>query len=367
MKILQKARKFIAFLAAAAILIGMPGVCSLEASADGPVTYSVKYVPASKEWRYQPNTSTFDDKGSHKQLYYLRQELKEGDLVVVYNESESIPALDLGTTRLSNLTVTNSPSFIIIFSGNIDDCYLLDGASCSINGDVTNAYVYDNVLGNFNKNVKELNLYPASSLTGNIGCGGTVDHVSAVPRDTGRALYSLYSFPAGTFFIKDGALTTDRSKYSTAPSSAQAITKENFDYVRYANENPDVKAAFGLNAAALYRHYTTYGIKEGRAAYTVTKTGSGTGASEFNYILYADKNADLKAAFGYNAKALYNHYVTLGISEKRGNYSIYDTFDYLRYADDFADLKAAFGYDAKALYNHYVTCGMAEKRGNYMK
>ena len=110
MKLFQKARKLITFLAVAAILIGVPRVCSLEASADGPVTYSVKYVPASNAWRYQSNTSTFDDKGYHRELYYLYQELKEGDLVVVYNDSPSVPTLDLGNTHLSNLTVTRSPS-----------------------------------------------------------------------------------------------------------------------------------------------------------------------------------------------------------------------------------------------------------------
>lgn len=40
-----------------------------------------------------------------------------------------------------------------------------------------------------------------------------------------------------------------------------------FDSVRYAAENPDVAAAFGQDVAALYNHYTTYGINEGRKAY----------------------------------------------------------------------------------------------------
>lgn len=368
MKSIHKVRKLITLFAAAAILIGVPGFCSMEAQADGPVTYAVKYMPGSKEWRYQSNTSTFDDKAYHREMYTLRLELKDGDSVVIYNDSSSVPSLDLGTTRLNNLTVTGSSSHEIIFSGDIDQCYLLDGAYCSINAYAANVHVYDNVTCNFNKNVGELNLYPQKGMTANIGCVGTVDHLYAVDRNTDRVLSSLYNFQAGTFAMKDGVLTTDKSKYSTSPGTAgKGITKANFDYVRYANDNPDVKAAFGLNAAALYRHYTTYGIKEGRPAYAVTKTSTVTGASEFNYIRYADKNADLKAAFGYDAKALYQHYVTFGVAENRGNYSIYDTFDYLRYANDYADIKAAFGYDAKALYQHYVTCGIPEQRGDYFK
>lgn len=39
-----------------------------------------------------------------------------------------------------------------------------------------------------------------------------------------------------------------------------------------------------------------------------------------------------------------------------------ETFDYKAYADTYPDLKAAFGYDATALYNHYVLSGKAEGR-----
>ena len=42
-----------------------------------------------------------------------------------------------------------------------------------------------------------------------------------------------------------------------------------------------------------------------------------------------------------------------------------DNFDYVRYADDYQDLKDAFGYDAKALYDHYLNNGRAEGRTAY--
>lgn len=43
--------------------------------------------------------------------------------------------------------------------------------------------------------------------------------------------------------------------------------RSEFDAVRYGAENPDVAAAFGQDVEALYNHYTTYGINEGRKAY----------------------------------------------------------------------------------------------------
>lgn len=39
-----------------------------------------------------------------------------------------------------------------------------------------------------------------------------------------------------------------------------------------------------------------------------------------------------------------------------------ETFDYKAYADTYPDLKAVFGYDATALYNHYVLSGKSEGR-----
>ena len=39
-----------------------------------------------------------------------------------------------------------------------------------------------------------------------------------------------------------------------------------------------------------------------------------------------------------------------------------DEFDYIDYADRYSDLKAAFGYDRDALYDHYLTYGINEGR-----
>lgn len=49
--------------------------------------------------------------------------------------------------------------------------------------------------------------------------------------------------------------------------ASENITKENFDYVRYANDYQDLKNAFGYDANALYNHYLNNGKAEGRVAY----------------------------------------------------------------------------------------------------
>lgn len=97
-------------------------------------------------------------------------------------------------------------------------------------------------------------------------------------------------------------------------SASEAVTRENFDYVRYANDYQDLKEAFGYDAEALYNHYQTCGISEQRTAYSVVPS------DEFDYVRYADAYQDLKDAFGYDAKALYHHYLNNGRAEGRTAY-----------------------------------------------
>ena len=56
------------------------------------------------------------------------------------------------------------------------------------------------------------------------------------------------------------------AKYSPA---SKALTKNNFDYKAYADTYPDLKAAFGYDKDALWNHYNNFGKKEGRTANAV--------------------------------------------------------------------------------------------------
>ncbi len=79
-----------------------------------------------------------------------------------------------------------------------------------------------------------------------------------------------------------------------------------FDAEYYADTYADVKAAFGDDADALFQHYLTYGISEGRA-----------GRADFNVSQYRSAYADLDAAFGDDWDAYAEHYLTYGIAEGR--------------------------------------------------
>lgn len=87
--------------------------------------------------------------------------------------------------------------------------------------------------------------------------------------------------------------------------SAEGV-KDVFDAKYYADTNTDLKAIYGYDEKALYNHYITYGIKEGRC-----------GSQTFNVAAYRMAYPDLAAAFGDNWDAYVNHYFTVGKVEGR--------------------------------------------------
>ena len=57
-----------------------------------------------------------------------------------------------------------------------------------------------------------------------------------------------------------------------------------FDAEFYAETYPDVKAVFGNDEAALYNHYIQYGKSEGRLAYAPENNTSATQASSISGV-----------------------------------------------------------------------------------
>lgn len=136
--------------------------------------------------------------------------------------------------------------------------------------------------------------------------------------------------------------------WGTVSTASAAEVKDFFDAKYYAGRYEDLKAAFGEDEAALWEHYLTFGIKEGRSA-----------SANFDVQKYRDSYVDLQKTFGSEWPAYLNHYMTYGISEGRDGGG---EFDAASYADRHSDLKAAFGYDYDKLYDHYQTYGQKEGR-----
>lgn len=130
-----------------------------------------------------------------------------------------------------------------------------------------------------------------------------------------------------------------------------ATLKDSFNASYYSSTYADLEAAFGEDEDALYNHYLTYGIEEGRDA-----------NEYFNVKVYRERYADLDAAFGDDWDAYYTHYLTYGLYEGRSAMASGEVFDWQTYATLNEDLQEVFGNDAGALFQHWIDFGIAEGR-----
>lgn len=203
---MKKMKKIAAALVAVALLVLLPESNASTVHADEPVTYALKYVSDELGWRYQPYTSTFDDSKGSGQIQTLLYEIKDGDLVVVYNDIGTSTPLDLGDVHLSNLTYVNNAQWSMVYAGSVEDCYVLGGSTGTVNCDVKNAFVYDTVVFNFNGNVEELTIYSDDKVLSNVGCEGTVGHLY-ISSTNPRLVFNYYDFAAGALLFDKGVFT----------------------------------------------------------------------------------------------------------------------------------------------------------------
>lgn len=92
---------------------------------------------------------------------------------------------------------------------------------------------------------------------------------------------------------------------ATLTVSAEGV-KDVFDAKYYADTYPDLKAAYGYDEGALFQHYMKFGLAEGRV-----------GSPTFNVVEYRRAYPDLEAAFGNDWNAYVNHYFQFGKAEGR--------------------------------------------------
>lgn len=183
-----------------------------------PVTYYIKYVEDKgdakrSDWRFQSGSSTWDDKGTHRELYYLEQSIKNGDVLIVDGSNRGLE-LKIPGVSLSNITFVGSGAGIITVN-SVENVYVLGGTTGVINGNVTNAYVYDNGVANFNNNVTNLYIMENNSNRQSISVLGTLDYLEN--NINGKVTRQLYSFRNNTFRMDKGTLKTDEYNYRLYP------------------------------------------------------------------------------------------------------------------------------------------------------
>ena len=108
--------------------------------------------------------------------------------------------------------------------GSVDNFYGTAGSSCSITGNITNAYVYLNALSNFNNNVQKLTQYydPYDGVDGpNIGCNGIVGQFTSSAYSEEATFYTIYEVKG--LLVLDGVLQEGCS-YSYEPVASSTNT-----------------------------------------------------------------------------------------------------------------------------------------------
>ena len=79
-----------------------------------------------------------------------------------------------------------------------------------------------------------------------------------------------------------------------------------YDYNYYSSNYADLTGAFHGDDVALFKHYLTYGLLEGRQA-----------NANYNLWTYINNYGDLRDAFGWNLAEYVLHYINYGQYEGR--------------------------------------------------
>ena len=122
-----------------------------------------------------------------------------------------------------------------------------------------------------------------------------------------------------------------------------------FDAEFYSRKYSDLKNAFGNDYDQLYKHFNTYGIKEGRCA-----------SPAFDVDYYLKNNTDLKKAFKSDHVAAFNHFISTGWKENR---DLSPVFHLGYYKEKNNDIVKVYGEDNTAeIMNHFLVYGLKEGR-----
>lgn len=216
--IMKKFKKLAVILSTIAAMVLLPMSSTMTVRAEEPVTYYLKYVD-NEGWRFQVG-SAWDSNLGRREIYYLQQDIKDGDLLVV----EGSPTqLDLRlSVKLSNLTLKNAAT-VVVGATSIQDLYVLEGSVAAVNGDITNAYLYNGSACTINNNVTNLHVIGTYGLTATVNVVGDVAHV--VGRDDYQTFYEYYNVATGKMYVKNGTVQTEAQYYSTtAPAETPQPT-----------------------------------------------------------------------------------------------------------------------------------------------
>lgn len=215
---MKRLKKLASLLTAVVLCTLLPGATKLTASADTPVTFYIKHVDDTSGWKFQ--TGGWSNEEYNRDLYYMFEEMKDGDIVVIDNNGSSEFLNLTFTKQLSNLTIVKD-SHAVIAAPGITEFFALAGSSSAITGDIGHAYLYDDAGVTFHSNVNTLDIIDTrAQLTGTVTVAGTVGHATC-KTESGYVYFELYNVAANKMVVEYGSLKTDPAYYSTTPATTE--------------------------------------------------------------------------------------------------------------------------------------------------
>lgn len=146
-------------------------------------------------------------------------------------------------------------------------------------------------------------LLPVNAATYTIQKGDTLGKIASETGMSVNAIMEANGIKDANKIVAGKTLTLDQLP---AQGTSYKSLYDLFDATYYAEKYPDVVSVLGNSKKALYRHFMTYGMKEGRSL-----------SNAFDVNAYKSAYPDLVNAFGDDIAQYYNHFLTFGQKENR--------------------------------------------------
>lgn len=207
---MKKVKGLVLFLLTVCVLTVMPMVMKLDVNAE---TYTLNDV--NGETRFQTGYP-WDAEDSSREMYYLREMIKDGDSIVVAETDGRIE--EHFNVRLANLTIDKATN-CAVGADYIEECYVLGKSVAAINGTVNKAYVYDYATCTFNGDVNYLEAIGVNyEVRAVISSNARVYNFVSV--EHGAESKHGYDFASGKFRLAEDKIKTKSEFYSTTPTEA---------------------------------------------------------------------------------------------------------------------------------------------------
>ena len=178
------------------------------------------------------------------------------DAIISYNDN-SKKVVSVQKPQVYVYTDTNSTIIIPHEFGHVLDCMGGYRTGKYVEGGISGSQEWESVLGKNANALRSIDSHASAS----VAQGSNEAFAEAFRLYCTNPIALKNTCPEVYNFI-----SAQITKYAGGTPDATSITKKNFDEKAYADTYPDVKAAFGYDKNALWNHYVNYGKSEGRAA-----------------------------------------------------------------------------------------------------